>query len=119
MSINTSIRLLVLSSAVALAAAAPSAFAMHAGTWQGGYYTDADGTPDAPAASFSKQVVDRMITPSSVATPITGKWEGNFYAEIGGTPDAPAARYSKQVIDKKVGMGTLSTVASMASTPAY
>jgi len=117
MSINTKVRLVLLTSAVALAAATAPAFARDAGTWQGDFYTAAGGTPDAPAATYSKQVLDNEAAQSGVTA--AGTWQGNFYTLAGGTPDAPAATYSKQVLDKKVAQSISIQLASLPTVPAY
>ena len=119
MSFNTKVKLVVLTSAVALAAAAPSAFAMRAPTSLAGFYTDADGTPDSPAATYSKQVIEKKVAPSNVAAIAAGKWQGDFYTEASGTPDAPAALFSKQVIEKQVAPSTSSEPTSSISVPSY
>ena len=67
MSINTKMRLTILASALALAAAAPAAFAQNAGTWYQGIHTDAGGTPDAPAARHTQQIMQK-IAPSGPAS---------------------------------------------------
>ena len=60
MSINTKIRLTILASALALAAATPAAFAQGAGTTdKKGIHTDAGGTPDAPAARHTPEVMKK------------------------------------------------------------
>ncbi len=63
MSINTKIRLTILASAIALAAAAPAAFA-DSGTWYHGIYTESGGTPDAPAGRYTQEVMQKTIAPS-------------------------------------------------------
>ena len=118
MAINTKIRLTLLASVVALAAAAPSAFADY-GTWQSGFHTDPGGTPDAPAARHSKQVMDKKIAPSSVAAVNTGSWLGSFHTDPGGTADAPAALHAKEVMAKQLTPGTLSYAASFIKGPAF
>jgi len=117
MSINTKVRLVLLSSAVALAAATAPAFAGDAGTWQGDFYTAAGGTPDAPAATYSRQVMDKTVEQNRETA--AGTWHGNFYTLAGGTPEAPAATYSKQVLDKIVTDGTPIQLASLTIVPRY
>ena len=104
MSFNTNIRLTVLAAAFALAAA-PSVFAQNAGTWQGGFHTDRSyGAPD-DGARHSKEVMDKKVTPSGVATADTGTWQGDFHTDRSyGAPDC-AATHSKEVMDKKVPPG--------------
>lgn len=119
MSFNSTIRLVVLTSAVALAATAPAAFAARAATSLGGFYTEAQGTPDAPAATFSRQVTEKKIVASSAAAAPAGKWVGNFYTQPNATPDAPSATYSRQVIDKHVAPSTSTNTGSLVSVPAY
>ncbi len=117
MSFNTKVRLVLLTSAVALAAATGPAIARDTGTWQGDFYTEAGGTPDAPAATFSRQVMEKKIAQSGVTA--SGTWRGDFYTEAGGTPDAPAATYSRQVMEKKVAQSTTIKLASLFSVPVY
>ena len=60
MFINTKIRLTIPASALALAAAAPAAFAQGAGTTdKSGIHTDAGGTPDAPAGRHTHGVMQK------------------------------------------------------------
>jgi len=98
MTISTKIRLGFLASAVALAFAAPSAFA-DAGKTVRGFHTDPGGTPDAPAAMHSEQVMKMANTCCGVA-PDTGRTVGGLHTDPGGTPDAPAAIHTKEVMDK-------------------
>ena len=104
MSINTKMRLTLLASAFALAAAAPAAFAQSAGTWSQGIHTDPPtGAPDADGARHSKAVMEKKIVPSNVVanTGTTDKW-GFHTNPPTGAPDADAARHSKQVMEKKI-----------------
>ncbi len=118
MSLNTKVRHVLLTSAIALTVAAPSAFAMHAGTIQGGVYTEAGGTPDAPAATFSRALLEKRVEPSAVVA-ASGRWQGGFYTEARGTPDAPAATYSKQVIEKNITPSIATHLASQPWVPVY
>ncbi len=112
MTFSTKIRLGFLASAVALAFAAPSAFAQ-AGKTVGGLHTDPGGTPDSPAAVHTEQVMKKKS--SSVALD-TGRTVGGIHTDPGGTPDAPAAIHTEQVMKKKSsGMATVVPL----STPAY
>ena len=117
MGINTKVRLVLFTSAVALAAATAPAFAHESGTWLGEFYTEANGTPDAPAATYSRQVMDKKVALSGVTA--AGTWRDGFYTEAHGTPDAPAATYSAQVVSKKVAQSTSISLASLPSVPAY
>ena len=117
MSINTKARLVLFSSAVALAAATAPAYAGDAGTWQGDFYTAAGGTPDAPAATYSRQVMDKQVEQGGETA--AGTWQGNFYTLAGGTPEAPAATYSRQVLDNIVTDGTPIQLALLTSGPQY
>ena len=112
MTFSTKIRLGFLASAVALAFAAPSAFAQ-AGKTAGGLHTDPGGTADAPTAVHSQQV---MAKKSTVAAPDSGKTVAGLHTDAGGTPDAPAAIHTEQVMQKK--SGNSNTVYRL-STPAY
>ncbi len=105
MSFNTKVRLVLITSAVALGTAVPAAFAHDTGTWRGDFYTESGGTPDAPAATYSREVMEKKVAPSGL-TAAAGTWRGDFYTEASGTPDAPAATYSRQVMEKKVAPST-------------
>ncbi len=99
MSVNTKIRLTLLASVVALAAAAPAAFA-DSGTWYQGIHTDPGGTPDAPAARHTEQVMKEKLTAVG-AVPDNGKWYQGIHTDPGGTADAPAGRHTPDVMQKK------------------
>jgi len=113
MTFNTRIRLGFLASAVALAFAAPSAFAQ-AGKTAGGLHTDPGGTPDAPAAIHTEQV---MKMKSTGVAPNAGKTVAGLHTDAGGTPDAPAAIHTEQVMKKKSASG--SEAVRLLSKPAY
>lgn len=105
MTFNSKIRLGFLASAVALAFAAPSAFAQ-AGKTAGGFHTDPGATPDAPAAVHTQEVMKKS-TSGGVARD-SGKTVGGLHTDPGGTPDAPAAIHTEQVMKKKSsGMATV------------
>jgi hypothetical protein len=114
MTFSRKIRLGFLASAVALAFAAPSAFAQ-AGKTAGGFHTDPGGTPDAPAAMHSEQVMKKTNTCCGVALD-SGKIVAGLHTDAGGTPDAPAAVHTEQVMKKK--SGRIDTVVPL-SKPAY
>ena len=99
MSINTKMRLTVLASALVLAAAAPAAFA-DSGTWYQGIHTDPGGTPDAPAARHTEQVMKEKLTAVG-AVPDSGTTYRGIHTDPGGTADAPAARHTPEVMQKK------------------
>jgi hypothetical protein len=80
MSINTKIRLTILASSVALAAAAPAAFAVGPDTT----YHPESGTPDATTGKDLGQVMNPKLVPVDVV-PATG------------TPDATAGHETKKV----------------------
>ena len=105
MSINTKIRLTILASVVALAAAAPAAFAQGAGTWYQGIHTDAGGTPDAPAARHTEQVMKEKLTAYG-AVPDTGTTYRGIHNDPGGTADAPAGRHTQSVMQKPSAAGS-------------
>lgn len=100
MTYNTKIRLTLLASAVALAFAAPSAFAQ-AGSTVRGIHTDPGGTPDAPAAAHTEKVMDQRTIPGGFVRD-TGRWVGNTHIDPGGTPDAPAASHTRQLMEQKI-----------------
>lgn len=112
MTFSTKIRLGFLASAVALAFAAPSAFAQ-AGKTVGGLHTDPGGTPDSPAAVHTQQVMKN----NAGNLPLdSGKTVAGLHTDPGGTPDAPAAIHTEQVMKKKSsGMATVVPL----SKPAY
>ena len=97
MTFNSKIRLGFLASAVALAFAAPSAFAQ-SGKTVGGLHTDPGGTPDSPAAVHTEQVMQKK---SGSLAPDTGRTVAGIHTDAGGTPDAPAATHTKEVMNKK------------------
>ena len=100
MSINTKMRLTILASAFALAAAAPAAFAQSAGTWSQGFHTDPPtGAPEADGARHSKEVMEKKIVPSNVApnTGTTDKWGFHTDPETGSLDTHPA-RHSPEVM---------------------
>jgi hypothetical protein len=116
MSINTKTRLTILASVVALAFAAPAAFAQGAGTTdKKGIHTDAGGTPDAPAATHTDKVMKKKDT-SGTAAPVTGTTDKKgIHTDAAGTPDAPAARHTEKVMNKKAA----SSGAARQSGPGY
>jgi hypothetical protein len=119
MSINTKIRLTILASAFALAAAAPVAFAQGSGTWYQGIHTDPGATADAPAGRHSKDVMEKRIAPIAMA-PNTGTWYQGFHTDPGGVADAPAGRHSKEVMEKKSAPGGMASGATTQfGVPAY
>ncbi len=112
MTISTKIQRGFLATAVALAFAAPSAFA-DTGKTVRGIHTDQGGSPDSPAASHSEQVMKKK---STAVAPDSGKTVGGMHTDAGGTPDAPAAIHTERVMKKK--SGTMATVVPL-SKPAY
>ena len=100
MTISTRIRFTLLASALALATAAPSAFA-DSGRIVGNVHTDPAGTPDSPAASHSLEVMKQKVTPSRYA-PNTGTWVGNIHTDPGSTPDGGGASHTRQVMEEKI-----------------
>lgn len=113
MTISTKIRFGVLASAVALAFAAPSAFAQGSKT-VGGMHTDPGGTPDSPAAVHTQEVMKKSAL-SGVARD-SGKTVAGLHTDPSGTPDAPAAVHTEQVMKRK---SSEATTAIRLSTPAY
>ena len=99
MSVNSKIRFTILASAVALAAAAPAAFA-DSGTWYQGIHTDPGGTPDAPAARHTEQVMKEKLSAVG-AVPDGGTTYRGIHTDPGGTADAPAGRHAPDVMQKK------------------
>ena len=118
MSINTKMRLTILASALALAAAAPAAFAQSAGTTYRGIHTDPGGTPDAPAGRHTQQVMQKQVASYSVA-PDTGTWYKGIHTDPGGTPDAPAGRHTQEVMQKIAPSGPASAAMQVSWVPAY
>lgn len=100
MTVRTKIRLTLVASAVALAFAAPSAFAQAGSTFRG-IHTDPGGTPDAPAAAHTEKLMDQRTIPGGLVRD-TGRWVGNTHIDAGGTPDAPAASHTRQVMEVKI-----------------
>jgi hypothetical protein len=98
MTFNSKIRLGFLASAVALAFAAPSAFANGDRTARN-ILTDPGSTSGAPAAIRTEQVKKK----SSGVAPDSGRTVRGLHTDPGGTPDAPAAVHTEQVMQKKSG----------------
>jgi hypothetical protein len=102
MSINTKMRLTLIASAFALAAAAPAAFA-DSGTWYQGIHTNPPtGAPDFGGERHSKEVMEKKIVPSNVAAN-TGTWSQGFHTDPPtGAADAGGERHSKEIMEKKI-----------------
>lgn len=99
MSSNKTIRFAIFAYALALAAAAPAAFA-GSGTWYQGIHTDPGGTPDAPAARHTEQVMQEKLTPVG-AVPDGGTTYRGIHTDPGGTADAPAGRHTPVIMQKR------------------
>jgi hypothetical protein len=118
MSVSTKIGIVVFASAAAFTAVAPSAFAADNGNWKNNFYAASAGTPDAPAATYSRKVVDKVVAPGNVAA-ASGSWIKGYYVAANGTPDSPAATYSKQVEERIAAPGDSNTQAPKFWVPAY
>lgn len=118
MSINTKIRLTILASAFALAAAAPAAFAQGSGTWFQGIHTDAGGTSDAPAGRHTQEVMQKKVA-SFAAAPDSGTWFQGIHTDPGGAADAPAGRHSQDLMLKKVAPSGPASAVTQLGVPAY
>ena len=118
MSVSTKVGIVVFASAAAFTAAAPSAFAADSGKWVGNVYVASAGVPDAPAATYSRKVMDKGVAPSD-APAASGSWNKDFYTYANGTPDAPAATYSRQIVQRMVASSESITLASKSWIPAY
>lgn len=107
MNINTKMRLTILASAFALAAAAPGAFAQSAGTWNQGIHTEArTGAADLdnPPARHTKEVMEKKSVPSNVASN-TGTWNQGIHTDpsFGSeSPDNPPASHTRYIMEKKI-----------------
>ncbi len=103
MSINTKLRLTILASAFALAAAAPAAFAQGTGTWYKGIHTDPpSGSVDHDPAIHTRQVMEKKIVPSYVV-PYTGTWYQGIHTDpSSGSVDHDPAIHTKQLMEKKI-----------------
>ncbi len=108
MSSKKTIRFTILASALALAAAAPAAFA-DSGTWYQGIHADPGGTPDAPAARHTEQVMKEKLTAYG-AVPDAGTTYRGIHTDPGGTADAPAGRHTQVVMQKKAAPIALSLI---------
>ena len=100
MSINTKIRLALLASAFALAAAAPAAFA-DSGTWRQGFHTDPATGSENPPAVHSKELMEKKIV-SSNAAPDTGTWYQGFHTDPPNGSENPPAVHSKELMEKRI-----------------
>ncbi len=119
MSINTKIRITILASAFALAAATPLAFALDTGTTFRGMHTDPGGTPDAPAAMHSQEVMQKMMRSGGMMAN-SGTWHQGMHTDAGGTPDAPAGRHSQMLMQKQFAPSSSAPVAPIqAWVPNY
>jgi len=117
MFINTKTRLAIL--AVALAAAAPAVFALDAGTTFRGMHTDPGGTPDAPAAMHSQEIMQKNMASGGMMVDM-GTWHQGMHTDAGGTADAPAARHSQMLMQKSFAPGGSAPIApAQAWTPNY
>jgi hypothetical protein len=115
MFINTRFAIL----AVALAAAAPAAFALDAGTTFRGMHTDPGGTPDAPAAMHSQELMQKKFASGGMMVDM-GTWHQGMHTDAGGTPDAPAARHSQMLMQKRFApSGSAPTAPAQPWTPNY
>src|SRR5471030_583878 len=100
MTINTKIRITILASAFALAAAAPAAFA-DSGVWYRSMHTQSARTTVAPAAVRGEQLVNNKLASDGVASN-TGTWQNNIFSDpYTDSADHPAAGPTRQVIDNK------------------
>jgi hypothetical protein len=119
MFINTKIRITVLASAFALAAAAPLAFALDTGTTYRGMHTDPGGTPDAPAAMHSQEVMQKHFASGGMMADM-GSWHQGMHTDPGGTADAPAGRHSRMLMQKQFApSGSAQVAPTQGSTPNY
>jgi hypothetical protein len=71
------------------------------GTWFGNVHTDAGGTPDAPAGSHSREMMNRAEPQASAGSSLPGTWYRGIHTDAGGTPDAPPASHSRQTMEKQ------------------
>ena len=102
-----------------LVPAAPAAFALGTGTTYGGIYTAPGGTPDAPAARYTQQIMQKTVASRDVSADAGTTYRG-INLEPRGTPDAPAARYSQEVLQKKVVPSSHTSIAvGLPGVPAY
>lgn len=95
MTFNSKIRLGFLASAVALAFAAPSAYA-NGDRSARNIITDPGGTSGGPAAVRTEQVKKK----SSGVAPDSGKTVRGLHTDPGGTADSPAAVHTPEVMQK-------------------
>lgn len=119
MSINTKMRFTIFASALALAAAVPAAFALDTGTTFRGMHTDPGGTPDAPAAMHTQEVMQKHVASGGMMAN-AGIWFQGIHTDPGGTPDAPAGRHTREVMHKNVApSGTAPAATQQYSVPNY
>ena len=119
MSINTKMRFTIFASALALAAAVPAAFALDAGTTYRGMHTDPGGTPDAPAAMHTPEVMQKHVASGGMMAN-TGTWFQGMHTDPGGTADAPAGRHTREVMQRNiVSSGPASAAPALPWTPNY
>ena len=118
MTFNTKIRLTILASAVALAAAVPSAYAQSAGTWQAGIHTDPSHGAVDDGARHTKQVMDKQASSGRVARN-AGAWQGGIHTDASRGAIDDRARHTKEVMDKTVAPGTSTVSATIGWVPNY
>lgn len=71
------------------------------GSWYRNVHTDPGGTPDAPAGSHSRQIMERPAGQSSAGSGQQGTWSGNVHKDAGGAPDAPAASHRREIYERQ------------------
>jgi hypothetical protein len=119
MSITTKMRFTILASALALAAAVPAAFALDVGTTYRGMHTDPGGTPDAPAAMHTQEVMQKHVASGGMMAN-TGTWFQGMHTDPGGTADAPAGRHTREVMQKNIApSGTTPAATQRSGVPNY
>ena len=104
MTINTKMQLTVFASALALAIAAPAAFAQASGTWYGNTHTD-PVTNEGVSSRHSKELMEKKLAAPAAITPASGTWYGNIHTDPV-TNEGVSLRHGKALMEKKIAPNT-------------
>ncbi len=100
MTINTKLRLTILASALALAAAAPVAIAQDSGTWYGNMHTD-PVTAEGLVTRHSRELMERKIAAPAAVAQDSGTWYGDMHTDPV-TAEGLVTRHSRELMEKKI-----------------
>ena len=100
MTINTKLRLTILASALALAAAAPVAIAQDSGKWYGNTHTD-PATTEGTTVSHSRALMEKTTATPAATAQDTGTWYGNMHTDPV-TAEGTITRHSRALMERKI-----------------